>query len=122
MKPIFTTVFLLIVFISFSQVPSIKWQKSYGGSNDDEAFSVAKTKDGGSILAGQSTSNDSDVTGNNGKYDCWIVKLDTAGNIEWQKTFGGANDDKAYNISQTYDGGYILIMKWIVIMDIISQL
>jgi len=84
----------------------IQWQKSYGGTGDDQATSVQQTNDGGYIIAGFSNSNDGDVTGNHGNYDYWVVKLNSSGIIQWQKTLGGAGEDKAYSVCQTSDGGY----------------
>jgi hypothetical protein len=89
---------------------TIKWQKSLGGSNDDAAFAVQQTKDGGYIVAGTSKSNDGDVTfhyGNLANEDIWIVKLNSTGNIQWQKTYGGTDIDRVAGIHQTKDGGYI---------------
>jgi len=68
---------------------NIMWQKSLGGTLHDSGNSIQQTKDGGFILAGFSYSNDGDVTGNHGNRDFWIVKLDSAGNITWQKSLGG---------------------------------
>ena len=87
---------------------SIKWQKSFGGSNGDQAYSIAQTTDGGYIVAGNSYSNDGDVTGSRGNGDYWIVKLDNEGNIGWQKSLGGSSTDLANSIAQTTDGGYIV--------------
>ena len=87
---------------------NITWQKSLGGSNGDEAYSIQQTTDGGYIVAGWSLSNDGNVTGNNGSSDYWIVKLDATGNITWQKSLGGSGVDFAYSIQQTTDGGYIV--------------
>jgi hypothetical protein len=87
---------------------NLQWQKALGGSGMEEAYSVEQTSDGGYIIAGASNSNNGDVTGNHGSYDYWIVKLDNAGNIQWQKSFGGANEDYAYSATQTSDGGYIV--------------
>jgi len=90
---------------------NIEWQKALGGSLDDYAYSVQQTSDGGYIVAGYTQSNDGDVSGNHGElgYDYWIVKLDSNGNIEWKKTLGGSDYDKAYSIQQTNDGGYIVV-------------
>lgn len=85
----------------------IQWQKSLGGTVDDIAYSVQQTTDGGYIVAGSSNSNDDDVNENQGYLDAWIVKLDSSGNLQWQKSFGGSNVDVAYSIQQTIDGGYI---------------
>lgn len=91
----------------WSQSPPIQWQKSLGGSLRDYGKSIHQTQDGGYIIAGSSESNNGDVTGNQGAFDCWIVKLDLSGNIQWQKTYGGTNGDGANSIQQTQDGGYI---------------
>jgi len=85
-----------------------EWQKALGGSDDDWALSIKQTSDGGYIVAGYTKSNDGDVSGYHGDYDAWIVKLDSSGNIQWQKALGGSDDDRAYSIQQTRDGGYIV--------------
>src|SRR6185295_11993940 len=76
---------------------NIIWQRCYGGPNDEQANSVQETTDGGFIVAGYSNSNDSDVAGNHGHFDYWILKLDSLGNLVWQKCLGGDKDDKAYS-------------------------
>ncbi|PKL84743.1 MAG: hypothetical protein CVV22_11180 [Ignavibacteriae bacterium HGW-Ignavibacteriae-1] len=88
--------------------PQIEWQKTYGGSKDDRAYSIQETSDGGYIVVGESRSNDGDVTENKGDYDVWIFKLTIDGIIEWQKTYGGSNEDFAYSIKETKDSGYIV--------------
>ncbi len=87
----------------------IEWQKTYGGTLDDLVFSLKQTNDGGYILAGETNSNDGDITANNGGADCWIVKLSTDGTMQWQKNFGGTWNDCARSIVQTADGGYVFL-------------
>ncbi|MFE3867109.1 T9SS type A sorting domain-containing protein [Flavobacterium sp. LS2P90] len=87
---------------------TIQWQKTMGGSAEDYAFSIQQTADGGYIIAGMTNSIDGDVTGNHGSYDCWIVKLNPTGTIQWQKTLGGSFEDVALSIQQTRDGGYVI--------------
>lgn len=87
---------------------NMTWQKSLGGSGDDQSYSLQQTTDGGYIVVGASNSNDGDVTDNNGGKDCWVVKLDTSGNIVWQKSYGGSLTDLAAAVQQTKDGGYIV--------------
>ncbi|HEY1038461.1 MAG TPA: T9SS C-terminal target domain-containing protein, partial [Bacteroidia bacterium] len=94
--------------IKLSKDGVIQWQKTLGGSQDDEAHCVRQTNDGGYIVAGFTFSSDGDVTLNKGACDYWIVKLDAAGNIQWQKTYGGTVDDRAVSIEQTHEGGYIV--------------
>ncbi len=87
---------------------TIEWQKCFGGSNGEEAYSIDQTTDGGYIVAGKTRSNDGDVSGNHGSYDYWIVKLDAAGDTSWTKCLGGSSSDYARSIRQTNDGGYII--------------
>jgi hypothetical protein len=86
-----------------------QWAKCYGGSGGTEGiYSITPTSDGGYVFAGFTESNDYDVSGKHGQVDYWVVKLDTAGIIEWQKCLGGSNDDWASSIVQTNDDGYIV--------------
>jgi len=86
---------------------NLQWEKDYGGSEDDIAKAIIQTIDGGYIVAGVTESSNGDVSHNNGSIDCWIVKLDQLGNLEWEKSYGGTKNDGAYSIQQTIDGGYI---------------
>jgi len=94
--------------VKLNDTGAIQWQKSLGGSNEDDAYDIRQTADGGYIVAGQSASNDGDVTSNHGSSDYWVVKLNDTGAIQWQRSFGGSSDDDAYAIRQTTDGGYIV--------------
>ena len=114
MKRLLLLITICISSVSFGQVPDIDWEVSLGGSGNDYAYSIQQTTDGGYIVAGYSSSNDGDVTGNNGYSDFWIVKLDAIGNITWQKSLGGSGGDYAYSIQQTTDGGYIVAGSSIV--------
>lgn len=87
---------------------SIQWQKTLGGSGDDEATGLAKTSDGGYIIAGYTKSNNGDVSGNHGLEDAWIVKLDAVGTIKWQQVMGGVFNDRATSVQSTADGGCIV--------------
>src|SRR5215213_4755929 len=89
----------------FSQAPLIQWQKCYGGGGNDEAFSIIHTFDGGYAVTGGTSSNDGDVSGNHGGRDCWVIKLNNVGVIQWQKCLGGTSDDYGYAILQMADGG-----------------
>ena len=87
---------------------TIIWQRSLGGSNDDQGNSVIATTDGSYLLAGWTYSNDGDVTGKHGAHDYWAVKLNASGGIVWQRTLGGSYSEKAQSVVNTSDGGYIL--------------
>ncbi|MEO8147399.1 MAG: T9SS type A sorting domain-containing protein [Bacteroidia bacterium] len=94
--------------VKLNATGTIEWQKSLGGTGDDEAHSIIQTSDNGYIVAGYSVSNDSDVTGNHGLKDYWVVKLNVSGTIEWQKSLGGTSDDEAWSVIQAYDSGYVV--------------
>jgi len=94
----------------FSQAPppAIEWQKTLGGSSGDWATSIQQTSDGGFIVAGHSNSNDGDVSGNHGSWDFWVVKLSDLGDLVWQRSFGGSENDIANSVQETSDGGFIV--------------
>jgi hypothetical protein len=81
---------------------NLLWQKNYGGSGEESALSVSKTTDNGYILAGNTNSYGA------GSYDMYIVKVDSAGNFQWQKTFGGSLSEGADGVIQTSNGDYII--------------
>jgi len=86
----------------------ITWQKMFGGSRGDEAYSIQQTSDDGYIVGGRSHSSDIPDTVDHGGSDCYILKLDTHGEIEWHNIYGGDEHDAAYSVQQTSDGGYIV--------------
>src|SRR5205823_3513572 len=99
---------LFIQKIIFAQAPAIDWQKSFGGTQDDNAYSVHQSVDGGFIVAGSTFSTSGQVIGNHGVSDYWVVKTDALGNSVWKKCFGGTLSDNARSVNQTSDGGYII--------------
>jgi gliding motility-associated-like protein len=94
--------------IKIDAAGDLLWQKSLGGSADDAARSVKSTRDGGCVIAGETHSNDGDVSGYKGKGDIWVVKLDRQGGLQWQKCLGGAGLDECWSIQVTNDGGFVL--------------
>lgn len=92
--------------VKLSQNGQLQWQKCFGGTSTESAYSVQQTYDGGYIVAGQTFSNNGNVSGHHGACDIWVIKLNIDGNLEWQKTLGGSSNEYAYSIQQTMDGGY----------------
>ncbi len=88
----------------------LEWQNTIGGDGTDALYSINPTSDGGYILGGHSSSNISgDKTENAiGSYDFWVIKTDIAGNLLWQNTIGGTDQDYLRCVQQTSDGGYFL--------------
>lgn len=95
--------------VKTNAVGIIEWQKTYGGSNNEIAKHIEPTSDGGYILTGYSDSNDGDLTFNNGGLDVWVFKIDSIGNIIWQKSYGGSENEVGECIKQTSDGGYVFV-------------
>jgi parallel beta-helix repeat protein len=88
--------------VAKSIAPEEEWNKTFGGTDWDWAHSVQQTSDGGFILTGITLSYGA------GSGDFWLVKTDSDGNKQWDKTFGGTRWDAAQSVQQTSDGGYIL--------------
>ncbi|MBU1984227.1 T9SS type A sorting domain-containing protein [bacterium] len=104
MKTITVLVFMLSLLVTAGAQPNpdTLWTHTFGGSGYDWAYSIQQTSDGGFIVAG--------VTGSFGAggHDFYLVKTNSLGDTLWTRTYGGTNDDWAYFIQQTSDGGYIV--------------
>ena len=89
---------------------NMSWNKLLGGNGNDFAWDVQQTNDHGYIVVGYSNSSASgDVTDTlHGLNDYWITKLDSLGNIQWEKLLGGLGDDRAFSVLQTSDGGFVV--------------
>jgi hypothetical protein len=98
MKRIILAGMFFLIYTSFLSIYA-QWAITYGGSEYDRALSIQQTSDGGYIIAGKTDSFDA------GGGDTWVLKLSSAGEIEWQKTYGGSSDDYASSIQETSDGG-----------------
>jgi hypothetical protein len=79
---------------------NVVWQTTIGGNGDDKLRTLELTADGGYICGGSSAS---DLTGDKtepcfGPHDCWVIKLSSTGQIEWQNTIGGNKDEVIYDM------------------------
>lgn len=88
----------------------VVWERSYGGDRVEEISVVRPTSDGGYIIGGRSNSGISNDKSEDllGEYDFWVVKIDGTGNMEWDRTLGGADKDNLVAIEQQDDGVYVL--------------
>lgn len=80
-----------------------QWNKTYGGISDDSGYSVISSSNPGYIITGYTRSY-----GTSNSNDVWVIKTDSNGNEEWNKTFGGINHDYGKSIRNTSDGNYIV--------------
>ncbi|NIA10540.1 MAG: hypothetical protein GWP10_12620, partial [Nitrospiraceae bacterium] len=91
------------LIIKLDKTGNVAWARTYGGSKDETIYFVQQTSDRGYIFTGYTSSFGA------GNKDILVVKLDSSGNIQWAKTYGGKQEDNGwYRIRQTDDGGYIL--------------
>jgi len=82
--------------------PPEEWNKTYGGTGTDHAFSVQQTSDRGYIMTG--TTFSFAASG----FDCWLIKTSSNGTEQWNETFNFSSNDIGLCVKQTSDGGYIM--------------
>jgi hypothetical protein len=80
-----------------------EWNKTFGGSDRDDGYSIQQTRDGGYIIVGETSSYGA------GERDVWLIKTNAKGNKEWARTFGGSDSDWGDSVQQTRDGGYVVV-------------
>ena len=80
----------------------MEWDRTFGGTEFDYAYSLIQTADDGFALAGETNSYGA------GSYDMWLVKTNVTGHMEWNTTFGGTDNDEANSVIQTSDGDFAL--------------
>jgi hypothetical protein len=103
---LFAGILLLVlcgfILVNSANASSAMFSRTYGGAGSDLANCVIETSDGGYALAGYTGSFGA------GGADFWLVKTDANGNVEWNQTYGGTQDDQAFAVVETQDGGYSL--------------
>ena len=84
------------------------WQNSFGGTGIEISYDIAKTNDNGYIVVGNTFSDDTDISKNNGESDVWMIKINDNGELVWEHTFGGSAFDAAQSVALSSDGGFII--------------
>ena len=92
----------------YAQAPEIEWQNWLGSNGDERPWDMIQTNDGGILLVGQANYADGAVTEAFGIVDYWVVKLSSAGALEWQKSYGGSHVDVCFGVCKGNDGGFLL--------------
>lgn len=99
--------FLIFLFPLSMFADTVVFEKTFGGSGNDFAYSIQQTTDGGYVVAGQI---ESFGNGSSSNPDMWVIKIDQMGNMEWDKTFGCLEKgDGAFCIRQTTDEGFVVV-------------
>lgn len=86
-----------------------EWEKVYGGSGEDIAYKIRTTKSGGYLIVGTTTSTDGDVSKVTNDQDIWVVKINSIGILEWQKTYGTNLVDSAKSFIETKSGDFVIV-------------
>ena len=94
--------------IKISETGTLIWEKSFGGTEIDEARSIVDSGDGNYLIAGDTRSNDAQVSNNKGAADLWLIKITPSGNLIWEKTYGGSSFDVAISIQKGNNNSFII--------------
>ena len=81
---------------------NVDWTHTYGGNDEDQGYSVEQTADLGYIIAGYTKSYGA------GMSDLYLIKTNNSGDTSWTRTYGGTNNDEAYDVEIALDGGYAI--------------
>ena len=87
-----------------------EWDRTYGGDSTDLLYELIETADGGYMIGGISQSGASGERSDPriGDFDWWVLKLDNNGNIQWERSYGGSEEDRLNGIRQDSDGNFVL--------------
>jgi len=98
-----------IWIVKLDSAGEMEWQKTYGGTDSEQAFAIIPDGNDGYVVVGSTRSTDGDVSGSRGSRDIWILNVDSGGNLAWQKAIGGSSLDRADGAARTPDGEYIVL-------------
>ncbi|HMC00523.1 MAG TPA: hypothetical protein VKN14_05750 [Flavobacteriaceae bacterium] len=94
--------------VKISSTGDMIWEKSYGGSEIDEAHAIIESGDGNYLIVGDTRSTNLDVSQNNGAADLWLIKITPSGDLLWEKTFGGSSFDVGRSIVKAQGNDYFI--------------
>ena len=94
--------------IKISTTGNLEWERSFGGTEIDEARGIVQSNDGNYVIVGDTRSSDVNISNSIGNADLWLIKISPTGNLIWEKTIGGTSFDVGRSISKTQDNGFLL--------------
>ena len=89
-------------FVCLGPGGNVLWTRMYDGNQEDAFLSMDLCADGSFVGVGYSTSFGA------GNRDVYVVKTDSAGNLQWARSLGGAAEDMGVGIQQSSDGGFVI--------------
>lgn len=96
------------IFMILGDTGNIERIKNYGDTGNDWFNDVTQSPDGGYLMVGASKSPKMEA-GNNGGADFWVVRTNSNGDLIWEKTYGGSNNEEAKNIIKLSNGEYLVV-------------
>jgi len=101
-------------FVKLDPTGDMQWQNVIGGNDVDLLYSIHQSSDGGYVAGGGSYSDSLfDKSENSwGSSDYWIMKIDHAGNLQWENTIGGIGFEEVRKIYESPDGGFLQVKAW----------
>jgi len=87
---------------------NLQWRRYFGGTSNDRSYDAIETQDGDFVVVGSSESQDVDISNPKGGYDIWVVKIDSNGNLLWERSLGGSEYDIGNAIIETYNGDFLI--------------
>ena len=94
--------------VRISENGKLIWEKNYGGDEIDEARGIVSSGDGNYLIVGDTRSSNDDVSLNHGAADVWVIKINSSGELLWEKTYGGTDFDAGRAICPSQNGGFVL--------------
>ncbi len=91
-----------VALIKIDKNGNILWYKTYGGTKDDSGSSIVKTSDGNYLIVGLTFSYGI-------KGDVYVLKIDSYGNVIWEKNFGGQESDEGNDVVETSNGDFVIV-------------
>ena len=95
--------------VKISSTGVLQWQKTIGGTNYDYGNSIVQTSDGGYAIAGNTYSNDGNITGNSGWIDAFVTKLTSTGTVVWTNCNGGSANEVGVDIKESLNGSLFMV-------------
>ena len=83
-------------------VGTLLWERTFGGTDNDQGYHVDQDYDGGFILSAETYSFGA------GNSDGWLVKTDQSGDMIWEKTYGTRGMERVYWVTALRDSSYIV--------------
>jgi hypothetical protein len=91
-----------VLLVRLDRQGNVLWSKLYGGEGDDNGWDLLETDEGGFIVVGFTDSMGA------GGMDIYLIRMDALGELIWERTYGGPQDEYGWSMTRTVDGGYVL--------------